>query len=692
MSALLERFIRTFQKAISAEMEAMRQQLGPFEVPLGEGRALDKEEGEQGRLYTFKVLQANDKLVLQAECTLRYEGGELLVTVIDLNQAQITLRSDRPIGLNTGDYTLIIYPWFLYERLQAALAALLVTPEAFYCDNALTLFGQGQPRRQPQPLLAGHPGLNTSQLRAVQCCCDSSLAFVWGPPGTGKTTTLGHIISELLDQGQRLLVTSTTNAAVDQALAKLVGLPGMQPRFDRGQIVRIGHTNEETYGASLPQVVQRLNQETQARLERLREQGREAARQLRQCELLLDRLQAETQPVQLELFQEARPSPLTLWDLTPVFSDKLARRLVVYPAQQQQAQVMQRQQRLKMVQALAHQKAASLGQALRQQEVTVVQQARVILATMTNVYLSNLLQPERYDAVIVEEAGMAILPTLFYCAALARTRLVIVGDPQQLPPIVQSRDDYVYRAMGRNIFEVAASNGLDPEDRVMLDVQYRMHPVIGDLVSRLFYDGKLRHGENTRQRSEISGKPPYPGQPLVVIDTRGQTICMTEAGSFSRLNERTAQLCVDLALEAVQAGAGTVAIITPYVAQSRLIRRHLARFGQEAEQIECRTVHRFQGGERDVVILDTVDTAPLPPGVLLTGTAPGASSSNLLNVSISRARGKLILIADVSYFRRASPRSTINSVLEQAIKAGACLSIQESSQIVKNTFPFTNGQ
>lgn len=427
MSALLERFIRTFQKAISAEMEAMRQQLGPFEVPLGKGRALDKEEGEQGRFYTFEVLQANDKLVLQAECTLRYEGGELLVTVIDLNQAQITLR-------------------------------------------------------------------------------------------------------------------------------------------------------------------------------------------------------------------------------------------------------------------------ASLGQALRQQEVNVVQQARVILATMTNVYLSNLLQPERYDAVIVEEAGMAILPTMFYCATLAKTKLVMVGDPQQLPPIVQSRDDYVYRAMGRNIFEVAASNGLDPEDRVMLDVQYRMHPVIGDLVSRLFYDGKLRHGENTRQRSEISGKPPYPGQPLVVIDTNGQTICMTQADSFSRLNERTAQLCVDLALEAVQGGAGTVAIITPYVAQSRLIRRHLARFSQEAEQIECRTVHRFQGGERDVVILDTVDTAPLPPGVLLTGTSPGASSSNLLNVSISRAREKLILIADVSYFRRTSPRSMINSVLGQAIKAGICLSIQESSQIMKNIFPFTNGQ
>ena len=79
---------------------------------------------------------------------------------------------------------------------------------------------------------------------------------------------------------------------------------------------------------------------------------------------------------------------------------------------------------------------------------------------------------------------MAILPTIFYCAALARTKVIIVGDPQQLPPIVQSNADYVYRAMGRNIFEVATTNSEQVNDMmVMLDTQYRMHPLIGDLVS-----------------------------------------------------------------------------------------------------------------------------------------------------------------------------------------------------------------
>ena len=71
-----------------------------------------------------------------------------------------------------------------------------------------------------------------------------------------------------------------------------------------------------------------------------------------------------------------------------------------------------------------------------------------------------------------------------------------------------------------------------------------------------------------------------------------------------------------------------------------------------------------------MVILDTVDTAPLTPGVLLTGQSPGASSGNLLNVSLSRARGKLVIIADVAYFNRHSPHSLINQMLAQSIAAG----------------------
>jgi superfamily I DNA and/or RNA helicase len=593
----------------------------------------------------------------------------VLVTLTDLDRDQITLRCERAISLDYPDYTLIIYPWFLYEKLELALEALLDSDE-FYVANALMLFGQSQPQRQSGPLLAEHSELNATQRQAVQLCRDSQLAFVWGPPGTGKTTTLGHIVTELLHQGQRILVTSTTNAAVDQALAKLAGMTELQKSFERGQIVRIGQSSADTFGTGLRDVVERLNAQQQAQLKRWRNRGQDVHRQLKACDQILDQLRTEAQPLQLDLFEEVTTVLISERDLAPVFSRKRAQDLLNQPPDQQRLQVQRRRQRLETVRDLAQQKIDQLSQILRQQEASVVQQARVILATMTNVYLSSLLTPERFDAVIVEEAGMAILPVLFYCAALARHKAIMVGDPQQLPPIVQSRDGYVYRAMGRNIFEVAAQNAPIDEFVVMLDVQYRMHPVIGDLVSRLFYEGKLRHSDNTGERAEIATRPPYPGQPLVVIDTAGQTTCTTETGSYSRFNEKTASLCVDLAVEAVRAGLDSVAIITPYVAQSRLIRQRLARFRREASQVECRTIHRFQGSERDLVIIDTVDTEPFRPGVLLTDQTPISSAKNLLNVSLSRARGKLIILADVTYFRRRSPDSLINELLDQAGRTG----------------------
>ena len=66
---------------------------------------------------------------------------------------------------------------------------------------------------------------------------------MWGPPGTGKTTTLAHIVSELLAQGLRVLVLSTTNAALDQALAKIAADLEMGKAIDAGDVVRIGRSD-----------------------------------------------------------------------------------------------------------------------------------------------------------------------------------------------------------------------------------------------------------------------------------------------------------------------------------------------------------------------------------------------------------------------------------------------------------------
>jgi superfamily I DNA and/or RNA helicase len=292
---------------------------------------------------------------------------------------------------------------------------------------------------------------------------------------------------------------------------------------------------------------------------------------------------------------------------------------------------------------------------------------------LSNGYFSPLMTEQRFDVAIVEEASMAVLPALFYAACLGRRKTVMVGDPCQLPSIVQSNEEYVRKVMGRNIFDVAVADPLSSPLVAMLDVQYRMHPLIGELVSDLFYAGRLRHGEDPATRERMAAREPFCGSPLVVLDTDGRTTCLPGAGGQSRVNLITADLCVDLARRAVDAGAASVAIVTPYVDQARAIRVRLKGLVDdkgEGQRIECSTVHRFQGQERDVVILDTVDAEPMKPGVLLSERGAGSTAPNLINVAISRARGKLIVVADVGYFERRAAGSVVTKMILRALDVG----------------------
>ncbi len=669
---MLTRFIDSFKKAVSMEMDAMRARMGPFEVPLGQGGQLDDPDENGRRLYQFKVLQANDKLTLGGECSLiTGNGGEHLVEITGIDKDQIVVRCDREIDFDAGPVTLVIYPWFLYEKLKAALQ-LLIDGDSFRTDTALELFGKLPSRSLPEAptiTVIDDTPLNDSQLQAIELSCQRTPAFVLGPPGTGKTTTLGHIITALLQQSKRILVTSTTHAAIDQALAKLVELDPGKEALDRGEVVRLGQAQGETHGASIREVVERLNTRLRSRLLLLEERQLEVRQLLTKCDELLVELDGATPTNQLGLFGDAPASVLDEGSLASVFSAKRALQLTTQEIDQQIMVVTHRRDRLQRCRDLCAQRARDLRGELIKREAGAVDGACVVFATMTNVYISSLMAPQRFDVVIVEEAGMAVLPSLFYCAALGQGA-VMVGDPQQLPPIVQSREPYVYRAMGRSIFAVTVPQPHDSELVVMLDTQYRMNPRIGDLVGGLFYEGRLQHGGSTVETEHIAAHAPHPGQPLVVVDTHGQTQCATPDGSYSRYNEMTAQTCVELAQEAVSDGIESVAIITPYTEQSRLIRRLLSADRNLDERVESRTVHRFQGGERDMVILDTVDAAPLPPGVLLAGKGPGSSARNLINVSISRARGKLVIVADVAYFEQHDADSIVSQMLRQAMAAG----------------------
>jgi len=626
---LLARFVAAFQRGIEGEVTAMRASASTYETPLAGGRELG------GLRYVFEV-PGGERLVPGAVAVLRTSSGDQTAT-IERVVPELVLVATSAIELG-APVALLVAPWFLYERMVTALERL--APAQHGIALALMLFGRVPPQREVTALHRDHAELDASQRAAVQLCSDASLAFVWGPPGTGKTVTVTHVIEELVAQGKRILLVSTTNAAIDEVLAKLSTRAWFTELVASDHAIRLGRSTAETYGTELAEVVARRSDATTSARTRLRARLEEVERQAQHGTALAAELAAAVSPQQ-SLFGEQQRVPASAFGR--VFGDDLGAVIARRAPREQVVALEARLARLTRLRTLAKQRLSAYAAADRGREAKVVAEARLVMCTLTNAYLSPLMVDQRFDVLIAEEAGMATLPALFYAAALCRERAIMVGDPRQLPPIVQSDDDRVRRAIGRSIFDVTVPEPVGSPLVAMLETQYRMHPAIGAIVSRLFYADRLVHRADPITIAAITARAPFPGEAVAIVDTAGATTCERSTKGSSRVNHGSAARVVDLADEAVRAGHATIAVITPYAAQAGEIRKLLgARRIRDA--VECATIHRFQGRECDVVILDLVDAAPLRPSALL------ADTPNLLNVAISRARGKLVIVADVAWF------------------------------------------
>jgi hypothetical protein len=258
----LKKFTQAFTKAIRIEMEEMQRKLGLFEIPVYEVTPLPeihhRDSNTTLHQYRLQIAKANDKLMAGIECTLRFDGGEELVTINDVSNLYLTIQTPHELPVLSGAKTLVIYPWFLYEKLIQALDDLPESTSNFP-ENSLAVFGKRSFHSgSVVELCCPHSELNQSQLDAVRLSLGSRISFIWGPPGTGKTETLGHIVEELTARGRRVLIASTTNAAVDQVLAKLAAHERMKPLFDAGKIIRMGRTDAPAFGAELKETVERL--------------------------------------------------------------------------------------------------------------------------------------------------------------------------------------------------------------------------------------------------------------------------------------------------------------------------------------------------------------------------------------------------------------------------------------------------
>lgn len=297
---------------------------------------------------------------------------------------------------------------------------------------------------------------------------------------------------------------------------------------------------------------------------------------------------------------------------------------------------------------------------LREISATAIAEARVVGATLSRFVINDELLRGAFDTIIVDEVSMVLMPYLWFVASKARTRFVALGDPMQLPPISIAQDAAEYpmaaKWLGRDPF-ILCGLGAGPDTPAgsrlcRLSMQYRMHPDIGEVANRLTYrahGNPLQHAaEFEKYRAGLEAHP-CPGAALVLCDTsRANPWCAIRHPTMSRYNIYSAVVCVRLAKQALAAGTRSVGIIAPYRAQARLVQTLIEQEGLHRENVFASTVHRYQGNEKDAIVLDVVEGPPLHVGRPLRGDS-GDDAARLLNVACTRAKGKLIVVAHVKH-------------------------------------------
>ncbi len=641
------RFLKTvaaFREGLVRELEAQKQESRRSDLRAVHKEALDSKDGRYRA--SFSVEQASEALTLGANGKLMSTESEIDVKIGSVEGLEIVLTSEAP--LPDGEYRLSLSPWFLFERIQDQLLALEQGAGQARIEYGLQALGVLPSQPLPSSEVSS-PELNGGQSDAINLSLASSAARVWGPPGTGKTTTLAVLVAEMIARDERVLLTSNTHAALDQVLSGLLKREALAPLVSQGLVLRLGPCLPEHRDCAVREVTHRLHEHLRQRRENSEARIAAIGERLDALKGPLGNLREQVGPQQqLSLFERREPEGLPRDWLVATFGIARGDRWSGLSSPTQFELLERHFQRLKALRKAHVKRISDCRDALAERQKQTVSRARIVLATLANLTTSPFVEGEQFDNVIVEEAGMALLPGLFLACTRATKRTLAVGDPRQLPSILISRDSYVHRTLGRNIFEV----GEVP--KAMLTEQYRMHPEIGDLVSHLAYDDQLRHGRPAASFTEWTAREPVQGIALAGWDLRGASTCQKKPGG-SRFNEESAAVCIKLARKAVDAGFEQVAIITPYRQQVRTLRSLLTP--DLTGIVECDTVHRYQGKERDVVIVDLVDSESLGPGTLLRNDSSGAAQ--LMNVAFSRARYKLFLVGELAYLCRQTPESFV---------------------------------
>ena len=411
--------------------------------------------------------------------------------------------------------------------------------------------------------------LNDSQQEAFEAIVQAQdVAIVHGPPGTGKTTTLVEAIVKMAQEGKKILITAASNAATDLLLQKCIekGLNG----------VRIGNTakvEDDNQAYTMDACLSRDKEfkqirDLKKRAVEMRKMGAKYKRSFGKEEADQRRL----------LFQEAKKLQKEARDWEQYLIDK------------------------------------------------IIGDAQVVAATLigsNHYYIAD----KHWDVVVIDEAGQALAPACWVAIAHAE-KLVMAGDPFQLPPTVKSP-----KAADLGLSETLLERCIlqVPNAVFLLKTQYRMNADIMAFSNQYFYQNQLEAHDSVAARIWLEAMPA-----VVFIDTAGCGFEEQPGEDGSSLMNPEEMRVIENHMERYQVnGLWTTAVISPYRAQVTRMQEQWSG----AAGIRVNTIDSFQGQEEEMVYISLVRSNDRSEIGFL-------KDYRRMNVAMTRAKRGLVVIGD----------------------------------------------
>ncbi|XP_051663408.1 probable helicase senataxin isoform X1 [Manacus candei] len=519
-------------------------------------------------------------------------------------------------------------------------------------------------------MLKQHPGL-------------PKICLIHGPPGTGKSKTIVGLLSRVLRENtrnektarkknskmkpNRFLVCAPSNAAVDELMKKIIVAfkekcqNKQEPLGNCGDIklVRLGAEkaiNNEVRAFSLDKQVEH----------RMKRKPGDSDQDVQKRKAALDQK-----------------------------LDMLSRQRAMHRCEKRESQMLDEEiaRLAKERQQLASQQKEVRGHSQKVQ-TDIILESDIICCTLSTSggsLLESAFARQGHDpfsCVIVDEAGQScevetLIPLIHRC-----NKLVLVGDPKQLPPTVKSvkaqqygYDQSLMARLQRLLEEQVQRNVLRSLPVVQLTVQYRMHPDICLFPSNYVYGKTLKTAKAIEENRCSSDWPFQPYLIFDVADGREERDC----DSYS--NPREVKLVMELIRTIKEKrkdlGLRRIGIITPYSAQKKRIQGQLDSVFRNNSPGEVDTVDAFQGREKDCIIVSCV-RANSSEGSALTyvqanstkGSIGFLASLQRLNVTITRARFSLFILGRLQTLMEDK---NWNHLIQDAQKRGAIIRTVEKN-------------